>query len=80
MKAEIILEAWRHLRKHLNVGARAEELLTFAGDQNHLNSFVHARIENRAIELLHHFVAVRVRGRIVERDDRDAVRDLVIEF
>jgi hypothetical protein len=80
VKAEVILERRRHVPEHVDVSSSAEKFLTRARDHNHLNSFVHARVENRAIELLHHFIAVCVRGRIVERDYRDTVYDLVIEF
>jgi hypothetical protein len=80
VQTEIILERWRDVREHANVGARAKELLARARERDDLHRVVHARVENRAIELLHHLVAVGVRRRIVERDQCDPIADCIIEF
>src|SRR5215204_4070638 len=79
VKTEIVFVTWRNARKHLNVGAGAEKLLTFTGDYDDLDSFIHPRIEDRAIELLHHLVAVRVRRWIVESDQCEAIMRFIIQ-
>src|SRR5687767_368285 len=73
VQTEVILKRRRDIREHLDVGARAEKLLTLTRNHDHLNSVVYPRSENRAIELLHHLVAVGVRRWIVERNGRNAV-------
>src|SRR5262249_55790539 len=80
VQTEIVFVSRRHAREHLNIGARTKELLALASDHDHLDRLIHARVENRAIELLHHLIAVRIRRRIIQRNDRDAVACFKIEF
>src|SRR5262249_18263425 len=56
-----------------DVRAGAEELGACAGEDDHVDLFVHARLQDRGVQLEHHLVAVRVGGRIVEGENRDAV-------
>ena len=61
-------------------GARGEVLLAVAGDDDHVNVVVEARVEDARVELLEHLVRVRVDGRVVERHDRNPlVRRVVYE-
>ena len=73
MKTEIILEFRSHTAEHLNICARAEEFLALTSDDDHLHAFIHARCQNASVKLLHHLVAVRVRGRVVEPQECDTV-------
>ncbi len=60
MKAEGVLEARRRAVEHVDVGARAEELLPGAAQNDHVNRVVHAGVEYRRVELFHHLVAVGI--------------------
>ncbi len=71
VQTEIILEFRSHTAEHLNVGAGTKEFLTAARDDNDLRALVHPRFENARIELLHHFIRIGIRGRIVQSDDRN---------
>ena len=56
VQTEIVLELRRHLAEHLNVRARTKKLLALSSDYDHLDTFVHARVQNSGIELLHHLI------------------------
>src|SRR5215470_6370878 len=79
MKAEVILEGRSHIRQHLYIGPGAEELVTFPSNHDHLNSIIHPCGEDRAIKLLHHFIAVSVCWRIVQRQNRNATLNVVFD-
>ena len=71
VQAEHVLELRRHGVEHPDVGAGREELLALAGEHDHLDVGVEARVENRVVELAHHLVRVRVGRRIVHLDEAD---------
>ena len=69
VQAEHVLELRRHRVEHADVRAGREELLALAGEHDHFDVGVEARVENRFVELAHHFVRVRIRRRIVHLDE-----------
>ena len=71
VQAEEILEPRRDLVEHPNVRARGEELVALAADDDHMDAVVETRLQDRIIQLPHHFVGVGIRRRIVELDDRE---------
>ena len=77
MKTKVVFEFRCHVRKHLNVRARAKEFFAAAGNHDHLHAFIHAGRKNPRVELLHHLVGVSVRRRIVQRYNRDPFRDAI---
>ena len=79
VEAEVVFEGRRHLRQHRDVGARAEELLARAGDDDDVDGLVHPRAQDGRVELLHHLVRVGVRGRVVEREDGQPFGRLVAD-
>ena len=66
------------LRQASQCRPRAEELLAFAGQQNHVNTFVHASFQNGFVELLHHVIGVSVCRGIGERNNRYTIEGFVI--
>jgi acyl carrier protein len=77
VQAEVVLEGRIDLAEHPDVGARAEELLAVARDDDRLHVVVEPRLEDRLVELAHHLVRVRVHRRIRESQRRDAATRLV---
>src|SRR6185503_8779724 len=57
----------------------AEELGPRAGEHDDVNGLVQARLQDGRVQLEHHLVAVRVRRRIVEGENRDAVFCRVVD-
>src|SRR4030095_3325394 len=78
VKAEIVFERRCDISQHVDVSAGTKELLAFTRYHNDLNSIIHPRIENGAVELLHHLVGISVGWWIVKGEDRNTVCDLVI--
>jgi REP element-mobilizing transposase RayT len=54
--------------------APAQKNFSPAREHDHVHALVHARPQDAAVEVLHHLVRVRVRRRVIQRQDRDAVR------
>ena len=79
VEAEVVLELWRDLREHLDVGPGGEELLARAAQDDDVHGIVHARVEDAGIERLVHLVGVGVRGRIVQLEDGHAVLDAIFD-
>ena len=80
MEAEVVLELRIGVPEHADVRAGAEEFLARAAEHDDVDRAVHPRVEDRRIDLAHHLVRVRVRGRIVQLDRGDAVRDGITDF
>ena len=72
VKAEVVFEVGFCLVEHADVGAGTEEFVAGAGEDENVDGFVHSRVENRRVQLLHHLVAVGVCRRRVELENRDA--------
>ncbi len=77
-EAEEILEPRRHLVEHVDVGPGREELLPLAPQDDDVYVVIHARVQDRVVELTIHLVGVRVRRRVVQLDDRQAVLDPIL--
>ena len=79
MQAEIVFERWGDTREHLDVRTGAEKLFAVAGDDDHLDSFVHPCLEYARVKRLHHFVGIGVCRRIVQGQKRDAVLRSILD-
>ena len=79
VQAETILPVGVRFGEHSDVCAGAEELLTRAGDHDHLDRFVEASLYDALVNLPHHLVRICICGRIVERENRDPVLHLVLD-
>src|SRR5690349_3442696 len=79
MEAEVIFESRVHGGKHLDVGARGEELVARPGEQEHVNVIVHARPQDGILELPHHFIGIGVGRRVVHLDYRHARVGAVVD-
>ena len=80
VQAEVVLEFRIRVVKHPDVRAGTEEPLAGAPQHDHVHTPIHPRVENRSVDLAHHVVRIRVRGRIVQLDRGDAVRDGITDF
>src|SRR5215831_811132 len=81
MQAEVILECWIDAGEHLDIRTRREELISGAGQHNHVDVIVHASLEDRVIELAIHLVGVRIRGRVEHLNNcYSAIRAVVDEL
>ena len=78
VEAEVVLEDRVDGLQHVDVGARAEELLARAAQHEDVHVLVESRLENGVVEVAHHLVGVGVRGRIDERDPGHAVLHAVV--
>src|SRR5206468_3828979 len=75
MQAEEEFEARGHAVQHADVRAGGEELVAVTAQHHHVDVVVKARPQDRLVELTHHLVGVRIGGRVVQLDDRDATFD-----
>ncbi len=79
VEAEHVFEGRRDLGEHVDVRARAEELLPLAAQDEHVDGFVHARVEDAGIQLAVHLVRVGIRRGIIQFEDRHAAFNAIID-
>ena len=48
-------------------------------EDDHVRALVHPRLQDRGVELLHHFVRIGIRRRVVQFDNRDAAIHSVVD-
>ena len=77
-RQKLYLKYGSDLREHRDVGAGAEELVSFAGQEQHVDGGVEAGFEDRLVQLPHHLVAVGVRGGVIEGEHGDATDHFVL--
>src|SRR5260221_11448186 len=73
MQAEIIFERWGDSVEHTDFGTGAEELLTCSTQEKNVYALIEPSLENRFVELTHHFIAIRVSRGIGYLDDSNAI-------
>ena len=69
VQAEVVLEGRIDAGQHLDVRAGGEELVARARQHDHVDVVVHARRQDRIVQLPVHLVGVGVGGRIEHLDD-----------
>src|SRR5580704_11448811 len=79
MQAKIIFEFRSGGGEHRDARAGAKEFVALAAQDDYVNTFVHARLEDGGIELLHQFIAVSIGRGIIEFENRDTVIDAVVK-
>ena len=79
METEEVFEARGDLVQHPDVGAGGEELLAVPPDHDDVRFFGHPGVEDRLVQLAHHFVGVGVGRWVVERDDRETILHFIID-
>ena len=79
VQAEVVLEGRIDAGQHLDVRARGEELVARAGQHDHVDVVVHARLEDGLIELAVHFVGVSIGRRIEHLDHGHAAVGAVVD-
>ncbi len=79
VQTEVVLEGGIDAGQHLDIGAGGKKLVARAGEHDHVHVVVHARFENRLVQLPVHLVGVGIRRRIGQLDDGHAAIDAVVD-
>ena len=72
VQAEVVLELRRHRAQHRDVGTGTEEALARTPQHDHVHVRIEARLQNRLVQLAHHFIAVAIGRRHVQFEYGDA--------
>ena len=79
MQAKIVLERRINAGQHLDVRAGGEKLVASSGEHDDVNAVIHARLQDRVVQLPVHLVGVSVGRRIIHLDDGDSPSDAVVD-